>query len=224
MILSNFIKNKMEQIKKIAVIGGTGKSGKYLVKHLLNQGFHIKVLIRNPERFQIQSSLVEVIIGNVEDYEDIRTLVEGCHAVISALGLGLPPSEPTIFSLATKNIIRAMNECDVWRYILLTGLNVDAPFDKKGPKTASATDWMYANYPKTTADRQLEYSILSDSNIDWTLVRLPFIEQTDGRDKVSVSLEDCHGDKISATDLAHFLIEQLTDSTYIRKSPFIANV
>lgn len=110
----------MEQIKKIAVIGGTGKSGKYLVKQLLDQGFHLKLLVRNPERFQIRSPLVETIIGNVKDYKVIRALLDGCHAIISALGLGLPPSEPTIFSLATKNIIMAINECDVRRYILLT--------------------------------------------------------------------------------------------------------
>jgi len=213
----------MEQIKKIAVIGGTGKSGKYLVKQLLDQGIHIKVLVRNPERFQIQSSFVEVIIGDVNNYKAIRALVDGSHAIISSLGLGIPPSEPTIFSQATKNIIRAMNEFNVSRYILLTGLNVDAPFDRKGLKTKAATDWMYANFPKSTADRQLEYQILSDSNIDWTLVRLPLIEQTDVSDKVKISLEDCPSDKISATDLAHFLIEQITDSTYIKKAPFISN-
>ncbi|MEQ9441219.1 MAG: SDR family oxidoreductase [Cyclobacteriaceae bacterium] len=224
MILSNFIKNKMEQIKKIAVIGGTGKSGKYLVKQLLDQGFHIKMLVRNPERRPIQNASVEVITGDVTDYERVHTLVDGCDAVMSTLGLGLPPSEPTIFSLAARHITQAMDACGVRRYIVVTGLNVDVPSDQKGHKTKSATDWMYANYPKSTADKQLEYRILSESKLDWTLVRLPLIEQTDARAIVSISLEDCPGDKISATDLAHFFIEQLTDNTYIRKAPFIANV
>lgn len=34
---------------KIAVIGGGGRTGKYLVSQLLNQGFHVKLLLRNPE-------------------------------------------------------------------------------------------------------------------------------------------------------------------------------
>lgn len=214
----------MEQIKKIAVIGSTGKSGKYLIKQLLHQGFHFKTLVRNPEKFKIQNSLVEAVIGDIKDYKVVRTLVDGCHAVISTLGSGLPPSEPNIFSLATQNIISAMNECDVHRYIVITGLNVDTPFDKKGSKTKFSTDWMYTNYPKSTTDRQTEYSILAGSNVDWTLVRLPLIEQTDERAKVNVSLKDCPGDKISATDLADFLIGQLFDDTYIKQSPFIANV
>jgi len=83
---------------------------------------------------------------------------------------------------------------------------------------------MHANYPKSTADRQLEYLMLSDSNIDWTLVRLPIIEQTDVRYKTEICLEDCPGDKIRATDLAYFLINQITDNSYIRKALFIANV
>jgi hypothetical protein len=66
--------------------------------------------------------------------------------------------------------------------------------------------------------------MLAGSNIDWTLVRLPLIKQTDARGKVSVNLEDCLGEYISATDLAHFLIEQLSDNTYSRKAPFIANI
>lgn len=214
----------MKEINKIAVIGGTGKSGRYLIKHLLEQGYQIKVLVRNPERFQIKNPLVELIIGDVNDYEVLQSLICGCDAIISSLGLGVPPSGPTIFSIATSNIIKAMNECRVRRYILLTGLNVDSPSDKKGNQTQTATDWMYANYPKSTADRQLEYQILNGSNIDWTLIRLPKIELSETSGKIMTSLENCPGDKISATDLAIFLIGQLKDKTFIQKAPFIANI
>ncbi len=213
----------MEQKIKIALIGGTGKSGKYLVTQLLKQGFHFKVLVRNPETFQIQNSLIEVVKGDVMDYEIVNAFIKGCQAVISTLGLGQPPSETSIFSRATKNIIKSMNENNVQRYIIITGLNVDTPYDNKSQKTKLATDWMYANYPKTTADKQTEYTILSNSNVNWTLIRLPIIEQTDLTSEINVSLEDCYGDKISATNLALFLIKQLKDDIYIKKSPFISN-
>jgi putative NADH-flavin reductase len=214
----------MNQNIKVAVIGGTGKSGKYLVKQLLNQGIQIKLLLRNPDDFQIESPLVEIVKGNVIDYNSIHSMVDGCQAVISTLGLGLPASEPTIFSQSTSNVIRAMNECKIRRYIVTTGLNVDTPFDRKSPQTALATNWMKKTYPVSTANKQLEYEMLTNSNLDWTLVRLPLIEQSDLRSHVSVSLEDCLGEKISATDLAYFLIEQLFNDTYARKSPFIASL
>ncbi|QMU27252.1 NAD(P)-dependent oxidoreductase [Adhaeribacter radiodurans] len=208
---------------KIAVLGGTGKAGKYLVNQLLAQGIPFKALVRNPEKFNIVNPLIEVVPGDVQDYESIYTLVAGCQAVISTLGLGQPPSEPTLFSQATTHLLRAMQAHQIKRYILITGLNVNTPFDKKGTKTQYATDWMYTHYPKSTQDKQLEYTILSASNLNWTLVRLPLIEQTDERREIKVSMEDCPGDKISATDLACFLIEQLNSDTYLRQAPFIAN-
>ncbi len=48
------------------------------------------------------------------------------------------------------------------RYILITGLNVDAPLDKKSAKTKMATDWMKANYSPTTLDKQVEFETLPE--------------------------------------------------------------
>lgn len=214
----------MQQYTKIAVIGGTGKAGKYLVNQLIQRGFHLKLLLRNPEKFSIKNPLIEVIKGDVKDYDTVLSLVADCQAVISALGLGQPISETSIFSQATSNILKAMEVSGIQRYIVITGINVDTPFDKKSLKTQFATDWMYTNYPNSTADKQKEYDILSASNIDWTLVRLPLIEQTDEVCDVQISLEDCVGDKISATNLADFLIMQLTDNQYVKQSPFLSNV
>lgn len=215
----------MKKEIKIAVIGGTGKSGKYLVKQLINRSFQIKILLRNSDNFQINSPLVEVVNGDVANYSSVNILLKGCQAVISTLGLGVPASEPTIFSQATTNVIQAMNEYNVRRYIVTTGLNVDTPFDNKSSKTSFATGWMRNKYPISTSNKQSEFDILTNSNnIDWTLVRLPLIEQTDESGQINVSLEDCLGDKISATDLANFLIEQLFTDTFVRKSPFIASV
>ncbi len=204
------------------MIGGTGKSGRYLVQQLLSQAFSIKMLLRNPETFQIKSPLIEIVQGDARNFNSVRSLIEGCQAVISTLGQ--PKGEPTIFSQATTNVIRSMNECGIKRYILITGLNVDTSLDKKNAKTAFATEWMKNNYPLTTADKQIEFELLMESDIDWTLVRLPLIELTEKKTEWKVSLEDCPGEKISATDLADFLIGQLSDETYIRKAPFIANV
>lgn len=214
----------MKQNIKIAIIGGTGKSGKYLVKQLIEQGFQIKLLLRNPDNFSIKSKNVETVVGNVADFDSVYSLLTDCQAVISTLGLGVPASEPTLFYQASSNVIRAMNELNITRYIVTTGLNVDTPFDKKSTKVVFATDWMKKNFPVSTENKQCEYELLKGSNIHWTLVRLPLIEQTDEQFEINVSLEDCLGDKISATDLAHFLIKQLFDDTFVGKAPFLSNI
>jgi len=214
----------MKNNLNIVVIGGTGKSGRYLVQQLIRQGYRFRILVRNPENFKVKSDLVEVVYGDVNNYHVVKDLLEGCKVVLSALGSGIPHSKPTIFTSGTNNIIRAMNELGLRRYIVLTGLNVNTPLDQKNPKTKFATDWMYENYPKSTQDRQDEYDLLVASELDWTLVRLPMIALIDERKKTKTSLVDCLGDTISATDLAHFLIEQISDTSFIKEAPFIANI
>ena len=211
----------MEQKTKIAVLGGGGKTGKYLVTQLLSQGYYINLLLRNPENFHLESPLLKIVKGDAIDPVAIHSLLLNCQAVISTVGQR--KDEPLVASQATLNVLRAMKEYGIQRYILLAGLNVDTPFDKKGAETKHATEWMKMNFPLIHADRQKAYSILSASDVDWTLVRVPLIEFTDARGEIIANVDDCEGNKISAADIGHFLVDQLSDITYIRKAPFIAN-
>ena len=75
----------MKQQIKIAVLGGGGRTGKYLVTRLLKQGYTLKLLLRHPEDFFLKYPSVEVMKGDAIDPEAIRSLLEGCHAVISTV-------------------------------------------------------------------------------------------------------------------------------------------
>lgn len=214
----------MKNYTQIAVIGGSGKSGKYLVKRLLSQGYWVKLLLRNPEHFPESHPKITIVHVDAADYQQVFRLLEGCQAVISMLGLGIPASAPDIFTRSAQNVLQAMQRLDLRRYIVTTGLNVDTPFDSKGPKAVFGTDWMKQNFPVSTENKQSEYRLLADSPQDWTLIRLPQIVETENTFPVAVDLLDCPGDSISATDLADFAIAQLTDESFVRQAPFIANV
>jgi len=214
----------METTIKIAVIGGTGKSGKFLIKQLASQNIAYKALVRNPEDFETYGSKPEIIKGSVTDYQLVLMLLKDCDAVVSMLGMGIYPNPTNIFSASTKNIIRAMHELGIKKYIVTTGLSVNTPFDNKGVKSKTATEYMLTHYPETTLDKQEEYAILAKSDIDWTMIRLPMIQLTGEEIPIDISLEDCPGDNISAASLALFVIEQLQEDTFIKKAPFIANI
>lgn len=211
----------MEPNIKIAVIGSTGKAGTFLAKQLSKQNIPFRALVSNSRT--TFDGAHEIIEGNVSDYSSVFSLLQGCNAVISMLGMGSSQNPTSIFTTSTTNILKAMEACGIRRYIVITGLNVDTPFDNKGEKSKMATGWMLTNYPETTKNKQQEYELLTQSNADWTMIRLPMILQTDDETDITISTEDCPGDNISATSLAKFVIEQLTDDSYLRKAPFIAN-
>lgn len=210
----------MKNISKIAVLGGNGRTGKYLVGQLLEKGFTVKLLLRNPENFPVQNPKVEIVKGDALDIDSIRNLLKDCSAVVSTLGQR--PNEPLTAFKATENILKVMEEYNIKRYILLAGLNVDTPFDKKSEKTTLATDYMKANFPEIQDDRQKAYVALVKSDVDWTLVRVPFIDFKADSVKISVSLEDCLGERISAVNIACFMIKVLEESSFIKEAPFIA--
>ncbi|MFM7851949.1 MAG: NAD(P)H-binding protein [Flammeovirgaceae bacterium] len=68
----------MQHKIRLAVLGGTGKAGKYLVKKLLNQGYPIRLLARNPEAIEIKSPQIEVARGDARKFESIHSLLKGC--------------------------------------------------------------------------------------------------------------------------------------------------
>jgi len=212
----------MKNISKVAVLGGGGRTGKYLVNQLLENGFSVKLLLRNPDDFTIQNSKIEIIKGDAINEESINLLLKDCQAVLSTIGQR--PGEPMVASQATKNVLNAMKRNNIKRYVLLAGLNIDTPFDKKGPKTIMATDWMKTNFPEIQKDRQLTYDLLVDCKIDWTQVRVPLIVFSDDSSEISVNLEDCLGEKISALDISKFMVKEMIESAYIRQSPFISAV
>jgi putative NADH-flavin reductase len=212
----------MEQEIIIAVIGGTGKAGKFLVKELINQGFQIRVLTRNPSKIDTTNKQLEKIIGDITNYKSVYSLLEGCTSVISTLGQS--KGEDPVFSIAAQNIVRAMNQLRIKRYVVLTGLTIDTQFDKKGFSTKLKSSIMKILFKNIIKDKQKEYEILLASDLEWTVVRVPFIDLTESKQKLLINLTDCPGKRISSTDLACFLIDQLSSREFVRQAPFISNI
>jgi putative NADH-flavin reductase len=212
----------MDQKHKVALLGATGKAGTYILQALLNKGYAVKALIRKSNEYTITHPLLEIVAGDIKDLETAGLLLKGCNVVIAAIGPR--KNEPLISSLSTINILKAMEEFSIKRYISLAGLNLDIPGDNKSEANKVKSDWMRQNFPDAVADRQKAYDILMESDIDWTMIRLPWIEQTDERRGVIVDLHDCPGENISTTDLADFVITQIEDRTYLRQAPFLASL
>lgn len=212
----------MNQHITVAVIGATGKAGKCLVKQLLRDGYTVKALIRKPDTYTLAHPSLQIIKGDIQNIPDVEKLLNGCDAVISTLGQA--KDEPLISSLAAMNIINLMKQYSIKRYIFVCGLNIDVPGDNKSAANIAKSDWMRNNFPDVVADKQKAYDIVAASSADWTMVRLPFIIQTNEKGKLEVSLEDCPGENINTSDLAGFLISQIDDKEFIRNSPFVASV
>ena len=205
----------------VAVLGGAGKAGRYLVQELLSAGYHPRLLLRHPEKFNLSHAQLEILQGDARDPDALQTLLNGCIALISTLGHPKGETTPIIGSV-TQRLITALNNASINRYIVVSSLLYTGTEQLDG-YTQQAAAYMDQHFPANMADRRAEFQSLVASELDWTYVRVPYIVQEPSRGNIAIDLNHLPGQQISATDLGRFLASQLTDPQYIRKAIFVAN-
>ncbi|MGG1703348.1 SDR family oxidoreductase [Bacillus paranthracis] len=211
----------MESTNKIAILGANGKDGKILVNEALEKGYQVKILTRNSTNTEKINENIETIIGDARNFSTIQDLLQGCSAVINAVGQ--PKNESYIFSTVTKHILEAMKESKIKRYILISGGSLNVTGDQKGIVNKIGATLFKLFLPKMMQDKYKELQIIQNSEVDWTIVRLPFVIEGNGIGSIKESLVDMPGIKIQNGDIAPFVIKQINSDRYVGKCPFISN-
>merc|ERR1711983_386031 len=88
------------EMKTIAIVGGTGQTGKWAVKGALLRGYKVKILARSPEKVttvlkdlfdesevEKHQENVTVVKGGISNEEALVELLTGVDTVLSFLGM-----------------------------------------------------------------------------------------------------------------------------------------
>lgn len=104
----------------ILVVGASGTTGRLLVKHLLNHGQMVKVIVRSPDKlpeFVKNHDELSIIHASVLDLSDAEMVqyVKGCKAVASCLGhnmnlQGMYGRPRRLVTDATRRLCHAIKE------------------------------------------------------------------------------------------------------------------
>ena len=148
---------------KVAVFGGTGFVGSYIIDNLLAKGHTPKLLVRSESIYKVPSvGDCELIIGDVNDEEAVKKTVKEVDAVIYTIGIirefkskGIT-YENLHFSGAVNSIDAAL-AAGVERFVLMSANGV-CP-DGTGYQK---TKWMSEQYLKNT---DLKWTIFRPSTI-----------------------------------------------------------
>ena len=207
---------------KVAIFGSTGGTGRHLVNQALEAGHHVTAFARSPEKLDNKHSNLQILQGDVLDPDSVERSVREQDAVLCSLGLPAL-NKNKLRADGTKNILQAMETAGVKRFICQTSLGYGdseeiLPFHMK-----------YIVVPfflrHAFADHTLQENHIKQSTLDWTIVRPGNL--TNGprtgsykhgfaADDRSITL------KISRADVADFMLKQLTDETYLHRTPGIS--
>jgi putative NADH-flavin reductase len=209
----------------IAIFGANGRTGALLTGRALAAGHTVSALVRSPEKFSY-SARTRVIKGSVFDSSAIAETLQGADAVFSALGAHSPFKKEDVLERAMPLIVAAMQQHGPRRLIALGSAGALSTALDKQPayRRWIVQTIVYNVFLKYPVESQIDqYRVLSASNLDWTMVMPPML--TDGPAKGHYRIDPDalprNGARISRSDVADFMMQQLTATEYLGKGVYI---
>jgi hypothetical protein len=124
-----------------------------------------------------------------------------------------PFRQVTLLSVATRALVKVMENRNVRRLVCITGLGAG---DSRG-HGGVLFDKLF--FPlllrKVYEDKNRQEDIVRDSKLDWVLVRPTVLNDKPAKGSVRTltDLANFHGGTASRGDVAKFVVQQLTDDT-----------
>lgn len=202
---------------KILIIGASGRTGILTVFQALDKGHEVTAFSRTPEKVTIRNKNLTVIQGNVIEYDKVRSAVEGHDVVISTVGV---PSRKysTVLSEGTANIVKAMQETGVRRFICMSSAGVlgyDGGF-------FFGRIIMPLFMRQEFLDKRRQIEIVQKSGLDWIIIRPTALTDSPKTGKYIITDDIPAGKSVPRADVADFMLKLLTDRQYDHKMPAIS--
>lgn len=211
--------------KKLLIFGSTGGTGHQLVEQALAQGYAVTAFARNPAAISTKHANLRIVQGDVMDFTSVERAMQGQEAVLSAIG---SPANKigTVRSDGTRNIIRAMETAGIRRFICQTSLGYG---DSRNVLDQTPFYFKYLIVPfilrKGFADHALQEEYIKQSQLEWVIVRPGNL--TDGSHTGVYrhgfpATDKAITVKISRADVADFMLKQVQDDAYLKKTPGVS--
>ena len=203
----------------ILVLGGTGRVGSQIVTYALHDRHHVTVLVRTPERIQINNENLTIIQGNVLNKDDIVDVMHGIDVVISALNT----DGTTTLSESMPLIIEAMENEDIKRIITVGTAGI---LQSRTTPNSLRYQTSESKQKSTRAAKEHHkvYDMLRQSTLEWTIVCPTYLPDGErvGKYRIDRNFLPEGGAKISVSDTAEFTFKQIKASDYIKSRVGIA--
>lgn len=205
---------------RLSVFGATGKTGALIVKAALAADHEVNAFVRDPAKMTGTHERLHVVQGDAADADSVVRAIEGCDAVISALGSG--HNTLTMFG---EVAVPAMQRLSVKRIVSLVGAGVSEPGDPASIGRTIMLTLMGLIAKGVLEDASRHADQLRQSELDWTLVRPPRLAdgEATGNIEHAPTLKLGPSRSITRADLAQFMLTVVTSDQYIRQSPMVAN-
>ena len=207
---------------KVVIFGANGKIGALLVEQALEKGYQVVAYIRKAGSIRTEHPNLKVIVGNLNERLNLTDAIMDANACISALGGGsLTHHSPEVI-LGIENIVSLMEQEVVPRFIYLSSLGAGDSKSMMPLTTRILLVNVMLRVP--LADHNTNEQRIAKSKLKWTVIRPGALTDEPGTGiyKHGSSKEKLQGNvSIPRADVAAFMLQQLTDESYVKKAVWL---
>lgn len=205
---------------RLVIFGASSPTGKLLVNRALAKGHEVTAFVREESKLGIAHPNLKVRCGDALNYSDVEAAVRGSEAVFSTLG---PKGKPAVMAAeSTRNITNAMQKHGSKRLVLISVAGIAVPQDQRGSSFIDSLLKLFLRDVFT--DRENQLAVLNSSTVEWVAVRVPRLTDDDGTGSVRAFFgKPSPTMKVSRSDVADFMLEQLTSDQWLRQAPILSN-
>jgi putative NADH-flavin reductase len=207
----------------IAVLGANGGIGRQTVEAALKAGHNVTAIVRTPGNLDLKHPNLQIVKGDVMKPDTLEEHLTNQDAVVSAIGKTSFKST-TLYSQGNKNIIDVMKKNGATRvfFISASGLDVNPTHSLI---VRFATKYILQKLlTNMYADLEVMESLVKKSDIKWTIMRPPKLTDKSATGNYRIAINEMlnNGLSISRADVAHFMINNITNETIYKKTVEIA--
>jgi putative NADH-flavin reductase len=201
---------------KLLILGATGSTGLQVLTQALNAGHEVTVFVRNPLKLKEYTGKIIIINGDLKDVQKLEEAVNGQDAVISALGYKNLWDKSLFISKALEVVVNAMSARGVNKLVYESAVNIGGKRSFRNPFLRNFLRIFGADNP--FIDHNLTEHHIKLSNLNWTIVRPGMLTNGALRAKYRAGGNVKMVLFISRADVAHCMIDSLTNENYFKKA------
>lgn len=214
-------------MKRICIVGASGKLGKYMIQHALERGYEVVGVCRQQsvEKLKQFRDKITIVPGDTNDPEVIKKAVSGCDGVLTVL----VPWGVRQYSSGTAQAVLAFSEPDA-RLIFSCGWHITLDGKDRYSWKLKALVAIFGAVGKLfriveIGDQEEACRRIFNSPLKWTVVRGSDLAEGESQ---GLPVWSRHvGDPILESnltrriDFALFMVEALTNDGLIHEAPAI---
>lgn len=208
---------------RLALFGATGRAGGAFLRQSRAAGHEIHALVRSPGRLDQHISGVATTAGDARDLAAAERVIQGADAVVAAIG-GTGPGNLAVLQQSTAAILTAMTRHGVRRLIVIQGFHLPFPDDPHNLGRLAMRVMLRLWNRHLSADTYRMAAALRDSDLDWTLIRMPRLTPgPPGEDYRVGHLALGPWSTVTTGQVGHFTLAILETGGFVRQAPMIAD-